>query len=386
MTTTTGWDLVEQRLAQLLELDPGSTDPVTFRGRQFDLGLAWVHFPEGSGGLGLPVALQEGVDQRLRALGADDGIRNGVGLFMAAPTIVVHGTPAQRERFLRTLFTCEELWCQLFSEPGAGSDLAGVATRATRDGDGWVVRGQKVWTSMAHQADWGILLARSDPDQPKHRGLTYFLLDMHAPGVEVRPLRQMTGEAEFNEVFLTDVVVPDEHRLGGIGEGWRVAMTTLMNERAVIGAGPHTDAPRPIDHALAVWRARGGDDPVRRDRMARAAAEAEVLRLLTLRSQGAGADPSLAKQLTADTTQRIYDLAVSLLGADGTGFGSYAMVRPTGWMFDADVRKLFLRSRATTIEGGTAQIMRNILGERVLGLPPEPRVDRDVPWSQTPRA
>ena len=156
---------------------------------------------------------------------------------MGAPTVLTHGTEAQQERYLRPLFTCEEIWCQLFSEPGAGSDVAGLATRAVRDGDEWVVNGQKVWTTLAHTARWGMLVARTDPDVPKHQGMTYFIVDMHAPGVEVRPLRQITGDAEFNEVFFTDVRIPDEQRLDAVGAGWRVATTTLMNERVAIGGG-----------------------------------------------------------------------------------------------------------------------------------------------------
>src|ERR687898_922176 len=231
--------LVSDRLDQLLgELDPATTDPIEFRGRQYDLGLAWVHFPEGNGGLGLPPSHQRGVESRLRAAGAPPiGTRHFFGLTMAGPTVVTFGDDAAKERLLKPMFTGEDAWCQLFSEPGAGSDLAGLSSRAVRDGDEWVVSGQKVWNTLANIADRGMLVARTDPEAPKHKGLTYFALDMHAPGVEVRPLRQITGEAEFNEVYLTDVRVPDADRIGDVGEGWRVAMTTLMNERTTIGGG-----------------------------------------------------------------------------------------------------------------------------------------------------
>ncbi|MEZ5206779.1 MAG: acyl-CoA dehydrogenase family protein [Acidimicrobiales bacterium] len=220
--------LVAERLDQLLaEVDPRNDDPTFVRGRQYDLGLAWVHFPEGYGGLDAPPKLQRDVEVRLREAGlpAPDH-RHFFGLTMAGPTVVTHGDDALRARLLRPMFTGEEAWCQLFSEPGAGSDLAGLACKAERDGDEWVLTGQKVWNTLAHIADRGMLVARTDPEAPKHKGMTYFALDMHAPGVEVRPLRQMTGEAEFNEVYLTEVRAPDADRIGEVGRGWRVSMTT----------------------------------------------------------------------------------------------------------------------------------------------------------------
>jgi alkylation response protein AidB-like acyl-CoA dehydrogenase len=214
--------------------DPAALSRPDFLRARFDAGLAWVNFPRGLGGLDLPRALQPVVDAVLAEAGAPDNqpLRIGIGLGMAAPTILRHGTDEQRHRWLRPLWTGEELWCQLFSEPGAGSDLAALATRAVREGDGWVVTGQKVWTSMAHEARWAILIARSEPAAAKHAGLTYFACDMTAPGVEVRPLRQLTGEAEFNEVFLDGVRIPDAHRIGAAGEGWQIARTTLMRSAA----------------------------------------------------------------------------------------------------------------------------------------------------------
>ncbi len=238
--------------------DPATRDRLSFLQERFDAGLAWISYPPGLGGLGAPRALQPVVDNEFAAAGAPDNtpLRIGIGLGMAAPTILRHGTDEQRRRYLRPLWTGEEVWCQLFSEPGAGSDLAALATRAVPDGDDWIVTGKKVWTSMAHEARFGILLARTDPDVPKHAGLTYFVCYMTAPGVEVRPLRQITGEAEFNEVFLTDVRIPDSHRLGAIGEGWQVARTTLMNERVAIGGGATPRESGMIGVVARTWRER----------------------------------------------------------------------------------------------------------------------------------
>jgi alkylation response protein AidB-like acyl-CoA dehydrogenase len=385
---------VAHRVEALLDNFPPATTPVRdFLGARFDAGLAWVWFAEGDGGLGLPPDLQGVVERTLRRAGApDESSRNVIGYGMAAPTIATHGTPEQRRRFLRPLFTCEEIWCQLFSEPGAGSDVAGLATRAERDGDEWVVNGQKVWTTLAHVARWGLLLARTDPDVPKHKGLTYFVIDMQQPGVEVRPLRQMTGDAEFNEVFFTDARVPDANRLDEVGAGWRVATTTLMNERVAIGGGVTPRSGGPIGEALALWRRHGGSR-VERDRLLQLWVQAETARLTNLRARQLrqagtpGPEGSVAKLVGAELNQRIYELCVDLLGPAGalspTG---YAMRRPErAGLTGEDPRWSFLRSRANSIEGGTSEIMRNILGERVLGLPGEPRSDKDRPWADVPR-
>jgi alkylation response protein AidB-like acyl-CoA dehydrogenase len=393
--------LITERLDQLFaELDPRTTDQVELRGRQFDLGLAWVHFPEGFGGLGAPPNLQRIIEQRLTEAGAPSiGSRHFFGLTMAGPTMVTHGDDALRARLLRRTFTGEDSWCQLFSEPGAGSDLAGLACRAVRDGDEWIVNGQKVWNTLAHIADRGMLVARTDPDAPKHKGLTYFALDMHAPGVEVRPLRQMTGEAEFNEVYMTDVRVPDADRIGDVGDGWRVAMTTLMNERTTIGGGGGGGGPRrgsgAIAEAVRIWNEEVlVQTPAVRDRLMRIWIEAEVLRLTNVRASqkrkagNPGPEGSIAKLMFAEVNERIYELCVDLLGADAMVDYDYTMRRaeqlgltgPPG-----SSRKMFLRSRANSIEGGTSEIQRNILGERVLGLPGEPRTDKDLPWIKVPR-
>jgi alkylation response protein AidB-like acyl-CoA dehydrogenase len=388
--------LVSARLEEFLAgHDPATTPPVEFAGARFDAGLAWVWFPEGSGGLGVSPELQGLVDRRLRQVGApDDSERNVIGYGMAAPTILTHGTPQQRARLLRPLFTCEEIWCQLFSEPGAGSDVAGLATRAVADGDEWVVNGQKVWTTLAHTATWGLLLARTDPGAEKHRGMTYFIVDMRAAGVEVRPLRQMTGEAEFNEVFFTDVRIPDSARLDAVGAGWRVAMTTLMNERVAIGGGVPARNAGPIHEALHLWRQRGGGTGAERDRLMRLWVDADVARLTNMRAREArragtpGPEGSVAKLISAELNKDIFELCVDLLGMTGTLYPAhYEMKRPEkAGGIGGDVRQSFLRARANSIEGGTSEIMRNILGERVLGLPGEPRVDKGVPWSAVPHS
>ena len=401
MTTTaaasdTSTGPVDELVARLLE-ENDPADAIAFRRAQYDLGLAWVWFPVGFGGLGLAPDVQRRVEERIRAAGvrADALERNGFGIFLAAPTIAAHADDELKARLLRPLFTGEELWCQLFSEPGAGSDLAGLSTRAVRDGEEWVVDGQKVWNTLAHRADRGMLVARTDPDAPKHRGLTYFALDMHAPGVDVRPLRQITGEAEFNEVYLTGVRVPDADRIGGLGDGWRVSLTTLMNERVTIGGAVAGRNSGPIGDALKVWREHPeSHDPVRRDRLARLWIDAEVLRLTNARAAAnrkagaAGPEGSVAKLAFAETNRSIYELCMDVLGADGLLYPSYEMVRPdeaslTG---GGDPRKMFLRSRAYSIEGGTSEILRNVLGERVLGLPGEPRVDKGLPWNEVPRS
>jgi alkylation response protein AidB-like acyl-CoA dehydrogenase len=257
-----------------------------------------------------------------------------------------------------------------------------------------VVSGQKVWTTLGHNARWGLLVARTDPNAVKHKGLTYFVLDMHAPGVEVRPLRQITGDAEFNEVFMTDVRVPDRERLGDVGEGWRVSLTTLMNERVAIGGGVSQQGSGPIAQAVRLWAARPRKDAVMRDRVTKVWIDAEVNRLTNLRARQLrqagtpGPEGSVGKLAFAELNKRIYELCVDLMGMDGTLYESnYEMRRPDrAALTDGDPRFLFLRCRANSIEGGTSEIMRNILGERVLGLPGEPRVDKDRPWVEVPRS
>jgi alkylation response protein AidB-like acyl-CoA dehydrogenase len=376
------------------EHDPAATPRAAFLSARFDAGLAAVHYPVGHGGRGLPRALQSVAEEEFAKAGAvrPDGRRNVIGLGMAAPTIIAFGGDEQKSQWLKPLWLAEEIWCQLFSEPGAGSDLAGLATRAVRDGDDWIVNGQKVWTSLAHHARWGLLLARTDPDVPKHAGLSYFVADMHAPGVEVRPLRQLTGEAEFNEVFLTDVRVPDANRLGDVGEGWRVANATLMNERVSIGSGTSVPRESMIGYAANAWRQR----PELRthelhQRLLSLWAQAEVARLAgqRLRQQLAAGEPgpegSAAKLTFARLNQEISGFEIELLGGEGLTYDDWSMRRDgsSDWSRNAAYR--YLRAKGNSIEGGTSEVLRNIIAERVLRLPPEPRTDTNVPWKDLPR-
>jgi alkylation response protein AidB-like acyl-CoA dehydrogenase len=385
-------DLRRRVAGFLTEHDPATTDRLEFLRARYDAGLAWVSYPEGHGGLGLPQAWQHEVDQLFEAAGAPDNNRqaNGIGLGMAAPTILAFGTEDQRQRFLKPLWTGEEIWCQLFSEPGAGSDLAAVATRAVRDGEDWVVNGQKVWTSGAHHARFAILVARTDPEVPKHRGLTYFLCDMTAPGVDVRPLRQITGEAEFNEVFLTDVRIPDSQRLGAEGQGWAVATATLNNERVAIGGHAMPREGGMAGVVAGTWRERAElRTPELHDRLLRLWVEAEVARLTGVRLRqklavGRPGPEGAAMKLTfARLNQQLSGLELELLGEDGLRYSDWTMVRPERVDFTGrDAGYRYLRAKGNSIEGGTSEILRNIVAERVLGLPAEPRVDKDVPWKE----
>jgi alkylation response protein AidB-like acyl-CoA dehydrogenase len=355
-----------------------------------EAGWATPTWPREYGGAGLDANQARIVNDELNRYKVPRTF-NVIGLGMAAPTIMQWGGDELSRRFLPPMAQGREIWCQLFSEPGAGSDVAGLSCRAERDGDEWVVNGQKVWTTLAHIASYGLLLARSDPDLPKHKGLTYFIVDMRAPGVEAKPLRQMTGDAEFNEVFLTDVRIPDEHRLGPVGEGWAVATTTLMNERvALSGAGSiggEAMGAGAVEDLVAAARRLGAwDDPLVRQRLMRMLTEQRLIKLTNFRaaaSRRAGKAPgpegSITKLFAAEHNQRLQELAVDMLSAKALAWD------PRDEAVARRVR-LFLRSRANTIEGGTSEIMRNILGERVLRLPKEPSVDRDVPWSQVRRS
>ena len=390
--------LVQAKLDELLSSHDPKGDVVEFLGAQFDAGLAWVHFPEGEGGLGLSPKAQKLVQERIAAAGGPSPYyRNPIGYGMGAPTVVAHGSEAQKQRYLRPLFTGEEVWCQLFSEPGAGSDVASLSSRAVRDGEEWVVNGQKVWTTLAHIARWGMLVARTDPDQPKHKGMTYFVVDMQAPGVEVRPLRQITGDAEFNEVYFTDVRIPDAERLGEVGDGWRVSITTLMNERVSIGGAIAPQGSGPIGEAVRLWRERRPDadstvEAARKDELMRLWIRAEANRLTNLRASQnrrlgtPGPEGSTGKLAFAETNLRIYEFCMELMGSDAMLYGSYEMNAPRSAMESRSLQQAFLRSRANSIEGGTSEIMRNILGERVLGLPGDVRTDKDLPWTAVPRS
>ena len=368
-------------------------------------------------GRGLPSRLAAVVAEERKAAGAF-GPPSGIGVMMAGPTIVDHATDEQKKRFLPDMVTGREVWCQLFSEPGSGSDLASLQTRAVRDGDEWVVNGQKVWTSGAQYSKWGILIARTDPDVPKHRGITYFVIDMDQPGVDVRPLKEMTGGATFNEVFLTDARVPHDNVVGEVGDGWRVAVTTLAHERSSLGAGgmggmgggaiigAHDLDARVGDVAgsagggemagmAAAFGGGGGSlvkmlpqlfgrsgDPIARQDVARLYTLLEIARYTGLRAQaaaarGEGPGPAVSTgKLQASAIVRILrDAGLRMEGAHGMLSGPDA---PMGGM----LQMLALFSPAVSIAGGTDEVQRNIVGERVLGLPSEPRPDKEVPFRE----
>jgi alkylation response protein AidB-like acyl-CoA dehydrogenase len=350
-------------------------------------GLVVPTWPVAYGGLDVPAATARVIENELRPFNL--GRLNPLGLNLAAPALFAHGTEEQRLRFLPPIVCNQEVWCQLFSEPGAGSDLASLATRAERDGDRWVVTGQKVWTTWAHLADFGVLLARTDPDVPKRQGITYFLLDLHQPGVEVRPLRHITGEVDFNEVFLDRAVVPEEHRVGAIGDGWKVANTTLSGERQMVsGAGSggvDRIGGRGIDHVIALACSRGSaSDPIVRQELMRCYSEERIrdwtnqrVRAQVKAGRSPGPESSVGKVHQGSLNQRVQLLAVDLLGADAQAWEDEALPH--------EVRGM-LRSRANTIEGGTTEVNKNILGERVLGLPREADPYQRAPWRDIPRS
>jgi alkylation response protein AidB-like acyl-CoA dehydrogenase len=393
-TETARADVERQALELVNRHDPRSMGKRQFLGAWFDAGLTWVHFPNGLGGLGVPRGLQAAADAILRDAGGTHPFAvNPIGYGMAAPTIVEHAQPELAHELLRPLASCEHIWCQLFSEPGAGSDLAGLATMAVRTPDDWVVNGQKVWTSGAQVARYALLLARTDPDVPKHKGLSYFILDMHAPGVDVRPLRQITGHAEFNEVFLSDVRIPDSHRLGSTGDGWRVAMTTLMNERSAIGGGSSVRGSGSIADAMSLWRERPDlHTPVLRHRLAKLWARAEAQRITGQRARATsklgspGPEGAISKLVSAELNQAVYEFCMDLLGAEASLYEDYGAI-DSFRKSDAvsSIQYAFLRSRANTIEGGTSEVLRNILGERILGLPGDLRADSGKAWKEIPR-
>jgi alkylation response protein AidB-like acyl-CoA dehydrogenase len=396
MTGTVTLAEVRGRIAGLLAAhDPAETERLEFLRARFDAGLAWVHYPAGLGGLDAPWCLQPVVDAELAEAGAPDNNprHNVIGLGMAGPTLLRAGTLEQQRRFLRPLWTGEEIWCQLFSEPGAGSDLAALATRAVRDGDTWLVHGQKVWTSLAHHAHRALLVARTDPNVPKHCGLTYFVLDMHQPGVEVRPLRQITGEAEFNEVFLTGARIPDADRLGAVGDGWRVALTTLMNERVALGGAPSGRESGAIRLLAKRWRERPElRTPGLHDRLLRLWVAAEGARLTAERSRQQiaagtpGPEGSASKLALATLNQAATGLELELLGEQALHYDDWTARRAAVTdLLGRGPGYRYLRAKGNSIEGGTSEVLRNIIAERVLGLPPEPRTDKDLPWKELPR-
>jgi alkylation response protein AidB-like acyl-CoA dehydrogenase len=326
-------------------------------------GWAGVSWPQAYGGRGATLVEQAIYNEEIVRAQAPSAA-NVLGLAMGGPTVIAHGTEEQKRRYLEPILSASEIWCQGFSEPGSGSDLASVKTRGVRDGDGWVVTGQKVWTTLAQHAKWCMLVARTDPDAPKHKGLTYFLMDMEQDGVQVRPLRQITGEAEFNELFIEEARIPDENIVGGEGNGWAVAITTLMHERATLAFGLQIAVKLALRELMDLVRESGAtSDPLVRDRLAQLYIEAEVLRLNAYRGLSAimrdgvpGPEGSLGKWQWAEVNQALTELAMDLLGPR-------AVLQDDTWTFR------FLRARANSIEGGTTEILKNIVAERVLGLP-----------------
>ena len=345
----------------------------------FDGGWAGITWPAEYGGRGGTAIEQAIFNQEMARFEVGAGAL-AVGVGMVGPTLIEWGTDEQKSSHLQTILSGDEVWCQLFSEPGAGSDLAGLRTRAESDGDTWVVNGQKVWTSLAQHSDWAILLARTDPDVPKHKGITFFLVDMTSPGVDIRPLRQIDGVAHFNEVFLTDVRIPSSQVVGPVNEGWRVTHSTLQSERALIGGGEGVR----FEDLQALARSTGhSGDPVHRQELAKAYIRFELLRFLGLRVQTSlsrglapGSESSVMKLSYSQHTAALTDLALSLegaagmLGIEGAPDGGY-------W------QQQFLSQWAVRIGGGTDQVQRNIIGERVLGLPREPDPSRNEPFRRT---
>jgi alkylation response protein AidB-like acyl-CoA dehydrogenase len=328
-----------------------------------DRGWAGLSWPTEYGGAGATLVEQAIFYEEIARAGAPS-MANVLGLAMGGPTVIAHGTEDQKQRFLPAILSADEIWCQGFSEPGSGSDLASLKTRAVRDGDHWVVTGQKVWTTYAHEAKWCMLVARTDREAPKHRGLTYFLMDMEQDGVEVRPLVQITGEAEFNELFIEEARIPHDNIVGGEGNGWPVAITTLMHERAGLAFALQVSVQIILRELQQQIKDAGrADDPLIRQRFGQVYIEAQMLRLnayrgltATMKRGAPGPEGSLGKWHWAEVNQSLTELAMDVAGSD-------AVVAEGSWPYR------FLRARANSIEGGTTEILKNIVAERVLGLP-----------------
>jgi acyl-CoA dehydrogenase len=354
--------------------------------KKADAGWAVPHWPKDYGGRGAsPIERviwqqEEGVFGKLGALFI-------IGHGMCGPTMMAYAAEEHKRQYLPLLASGEKIWCQLFSEPAGGSDVAGLRTRAEKDGDDWVINGQKIWTSGAHYSDYGILITRTDPTVPKHKGLTMFFLDMKSPGVEVKPIKQANGQAEFNEVYFTDVRIPDAQRLGAVGDGWNVSLTTLMNERMAIGANVATGFPELFEFCNSLMLEDGPaiDDPAVRSKLANWAVRASGLRYTAFRSISAlsrgerpGPENSIGKLVAGAMLQDVATYALDLQGAAGVLNG------PEDAEVAGKFQAMLLRSPATRVEGGTDEILRNIIAERVLGLPGDIRVDKDVPFNKIP--
>ena len=403
MTTIDTATIDEAKILELAQelirqYPPSTTSVIDFLGAQFDMGLAWVHFPVGHGGLGANPKFQKTVNECVYAAGAPNPMyRNPIGHGMCGPTVVEWGSEEQKKRYLRPLFTGEEVWCQLFSEPGSGSDFAGLSAKGEKDGDEWICNGQKVWTSGAKGADIGMLIARTDWDQPKHRGISFFYFPMKQPGVEVRPLRQATGDSRFNEVFITDARVPHANLLGDLNKGWWVLQSALAYERAAMGIsrrgprGPggatsaaHGSIPSPDLSLVKVAQQAGkSNDHVIRQKLARL----YCMRLVNdwngdrakAVSEAGGSSPlaSFGKLAMSGILHYAGHLHSELLGAEGALDGD---ANPSA----RDANYSHLNAYFTSIGGGTDQIQRNIIGEMILGLPKEPQLDREMPFREVP--
>ena len=380
-------ELVKDRLKELISFREENQDIKDFWGKQFDLGLAWVHFPEGSGGLNVNPKFQLLVNETLRneGISTSNRIANLLGIGMGAPTIKEYGTQEQIDKYLRPMFTADEIWCQLFSEPSAGSDVAGLRSKAVQKGDKWIINGQKVWTSGAHFSDYGILVVRHDPDLEKHKGMTFFFVDMKSPGIEVKPIKQITGGSSFNEVYFTDVEIPDSQRLGEIGDGWKVAITTLMNERLAVGDAGGAD----VEDAFRWAKTQDNlGEPLLNNKAARESiadwyCEKSGLKNTKLRTMSAlsrgdtpGPEASITKIVSAGKLQNIGNFGIDSLDMAG-------MLRTD----NNDVKgfqNAWLGAPGMRIAGGTDEILRNIIAERVLGLPQDPRADKGVAFKDIP--
>jgi alkylation response protein AidB-like acyl-CoA dehydrogenase len=348
---------------------PGGGDQAEFefqrqwQRKMHEGGWAGISWPKEYGGRGATL-IEQAIASEEMARAKVPRPANVLGLVMGGPVVIAHGDEEQKERFLDPILSAEEIWCQGFSEPESGSDLASLKTRAVKSNGVWKVTGQKVWTTFAHEAKWCMLVARTDPDAPKHKGLTYFICDMEQDAIEVRPLRQITGEAEFNELFIEEAEIPDENVVGGVGNGWNVAITTLMHERAGLGASAALQLRQALDELIELAKERGvAGDPLVRDKVARVKIGIEGLRLGAMRALTQtmkvgipGPEGSVAKLQWSSANQALTELAVDIGGVD-------ALRTDSLWAYR------FLRSRANSIEGGTTEILKNIVAERVLGLP-----------------
>lgn len=376
----------KRSLNRRLDSEQGLAEAKEWQAKKAAAGYACLGFPEAYGGQGKPLIQQIIYDEEEAKFDVPRSFF-AIGLGMCAPTLMTYATEEQKQRFVPPMVSGEEVWCQLFSEPGAGSDLAGLSMRAVQDGEDWIVNGQKVWTSGAHYSDYGILVTRHDRSLPKHKGMTFFFVDMKSPGIETRPIKQVSGTSDFNEVYFTNVRIPDSQRLGGIGDGWTVSLTTLMNERLAVGGAPPPDAMDLYELAADTTTENGQPaltDGAVRERIAEWYVQSEGLRHIRSRAltalargQAPGPEASISKVVNASKLQDIGSFGMDLLGPGGVVTGHQAP-------FDSLFQTGFLFAPGLRIAGGTDEILRNIIAERVLGLPGGIRVDRDRPYDDIP--